>query len=609
MRQVAAAPRRAVRVAGPRRRCLHRRVRADPQERLIGRRYRIAERLGAGGMGTVWAGTDELLGRRVALKEVAPPPGLTADEREELVERTRREARAAARVASPAVMTVFDVLDDGESTWLVLERLPPRSLADVLREEGPMPPRRAAEVGLGLLAALEAAHAAGVLHRDVKPANVMRAADGRTVLADFGIARSLGDASITRTGLVLGSPAYLAPERARGGSAVEASDLWGLGATLFTAVEGAPPFGGGDALSVLMSLVADDVPPAPHAGPLRPAIEGLLVKDPAERLSAGQVRPLLEQARDSPVAAPRTTSVVPVTAPPPTSASAPAPQPTPAPAPQRTGSSSAPTSAALRPAGAREVRGRGRRRAVLLAVAAVAVLALVIGGLAALQGSGTPGASATAGRGPSAGGEAPRAGSPPVDPTSAAAPAPPTEPAPPPQPAPPPASTPGTGGDETGTSSASSTAAALGAGTALPAGLVEHVDETGFRVGVPEGWTATRQGAQVRFSDPSSSAQLRIDQTDEPKGDPLADWQAQEPTVAGRLDGYRRIAMTTVEVPYARAAADWEFTHGRGTHVLDRNLLIDDTQAYALYWSAPEAAWEQSRALFDVVATTFQPAP
>ena len=177
------------------------------EDKLLGGRYRLGEPLGRGGMGMVWAGRDEALGRHVAIKEVSLPVDLPADDREKLRRRTLREARAAARISSPAAVTVYDVVEEDGRPWIVMERLVARSLADVLREEGPLPASRVAEVGLDVLSALEAAASVGVLHRDVKPANVMLRSNGRAVLTDFGIARVDGDATVTTTGLLLGSPA------------------------------------------------------------------------------------------------------------------------------------------------------------------------------------------------------------------------------------------------------------------------------------------------------------------------------------------------------------------------------------------------------------------
>jgi len=209
---------------------------------VVADRYRLIAPLGQGGMGRVWRATDVVLHRDVAIKELVPPPGLTPGERQEMRERSLREARAIARLNNVNVVRVFDVLRTDADPWIVMEYVPSRSLQDTLAAEGPFNPVRAAEIGLGVLGALRAAHRAGVVHRDVKPGNVLIGADGRVVLTDFGLATVPGDPNVTRTGLVLGSPAYIAPERAREGTAGPAADLWSLGATLYAAVEGASPF-------------------------------------------------------------------------------------------------------------------------------------------------------------------------------------------------------------------------------------------------------------------------------------------------------------------------------------------------------------------------------
>ncbi len=243
-------------------------------------------------MGTVWSARDEVLGRKVAIKEVLPPPHLSATELDELRRRILQEARAAARIGSTAAVIVYDVVEEGDRPWIVMELLAPRTLQDVLAQRR-LRPVEAAALGLNVLAALRAADAAGVLHRDVKPGNVMFRGTGddvaRAVLTDFGIARFVGDPSATATGTVIGSPAYVAPERATGGPATLTSDLWSLGITLWTAVEGSSPFHRDGAPPTLTAIVTEDVPPAPHAGALRPVLDGLLRKDPEERLSVLQV--------------------------------------------------------------------------------------------------------------------------------------------------------------------------------------------------------------------------------------------------------------------------------------------------------------------------------
>ena len=263
---------------------------------VVADRYRLVEPLGQGGMGRVWKAHDEVLHREVAIKELVPPPGLTAEERQEMRERSLREARAIAQLNHVNVVRIFDVLRTDGDPWIVMEYVPSRSLQDVLVDEGTLPPARVAEIGLGMLAALRAAHRLGVVHRDIKPGNVLLADDGRIVLTDWGLATIPGDPNVTRTGLVLGSPAYIAPERAREGIAGPRSDLWSLGATLFAAVEGTSPFGRTTAIATLAALAADPVPPAKKAGPLRPVIEGLLRKDPAQRMGAEDAERLLRRA-------------------------------------------------------------------------------------------------------------------------------------------------------------------------------------------------------------------------------------------------------------------------------------------------------------------------
>ncbi|MFE1309958.1 protein kinase [Streptomyces sp. NPDC058755] len=254
-------------------------------ERVIAGRYRLLSPLGEGGMGTVWRARDEVLHREVAVKEVRAPAGLPASDVERMYARLEREAWAAARVTNRNVVTVYDVAMEGGRPWIVMELVRGLSLGDQLEAEGPLPPQRAAHIGAEVLAALRAAHAAGVLHRDVKPANVLLANDGRVVLTDFGIATVEGSSALTMTGEVIGSPEFLAPERALGRTPGPESDLWSLGVLLYAAVEGNTPFRQDTPLSTLRAVVDEELPPPLRAGPLAPVIDGLLRKDPAERLS------------------------------------------------------------------------------------------------------------------------------------------------------------------------------------------------------------------------------------------------------------------------------------------------------------------------------------
>ncbi len=247
-------------------------------------------------MGRVWKARDEVLHRDVAIKELVPPPSLTPEERREMRERSLREARAIARLNNGNVVRIFDVLRTDGDPWIVMEYVPSKSLQDTLAADGPVSPAKAIEIGLGVLGALKAAHKAGVMHRDVKPGNVLIGDDGRVVLTDFGLATIPGDPNVTRTGLVMGSPAYIAPERARDGTAGPEADLWSLGATLYAAVEGKSPYARPSAIGTLAALATEPMPLPKNAGPLKPVLNGLLRKDPADRITAEVAERLLRKA-------------------------------------------------------------------------------------------------------------------------------------------------------------------------------------------------------------------------------------------------------------------------------------------------------------------------
>lgn len=265
---------------------------------LLAGRYRLADTIGSGGMGRVWRAHDELLHRAVAIKELTAALYVTESDRPVLLARTRAEARAAARINHSAVVTVHDVLEHDGRPWIVMELVEGRSLADAVKEDGRVEPAEAARIGLWVLRALRAAHSAGVLHRDVKPGNVLISHDGRVLLTDFGIAQIEGDTTITRTGEVVGSVDYLAPERIRGQDPGPSSDLWALGATLYTAVEGRSPFRRTSALSTLQAVVEDEAAEPRYAGPLGPVVAALLRKDPAGRPSTSEAEQLLAEAAE-----------------------------------------------------------------------------------------------------------------------------------------------------------------------------------------------------------------------------------------------------------------------------------------------------------------------
>lgn len=273
--------------------------RQDKSGRLLAGRYRLGGVLGRGGMGTVWRAEDETLGRAVAVKELRFPSSIDEEEKRRLITRTLREAKAIARIRNTGAVTVFDVVQEDDRPWIVMELIEGKSLAEVIREDGVLEPRRAAEVGLAVLDVLRAAHSEGILHRDVKPSNVLISEDGRVVLTDFGIAQVEGDPSITSTGMLVGAPSYISPERARGHKPGPAADLWSLGGLIYASVEGVPPYDKGSAIATLTAVMTEPVEEPKNAGPLRGVIFGLLAKDPEQRLDDAGARAMLNEVIDA----------------------------------------------------------------------------------------------------------------------------------------------------------------------------------------------------------------------------------------------------------------------------------------------------------------------
>jgi tRNA A-37 threonylcarbamoyl transferase component Bud32 len=523
---------------------------SDTPDRVIGGRYRLERTIGTGGMGTVWAGQDELLGRTVAVKEVRFPAELSRQEQDSLRERTLREARATARLSHPNVVTTYDVVEEDDRPWIVMELVPSRSLSQVLEEDGPLPPRRVAEIGLAVLGALEASHRQGVVHRDVKPGNVLITEDGRAVLTDFGIASVAGDPSLTSTGMVMGSPAYMSPERARGQSPGAEADLWSLGATLYAAVEGRPPYDRENPLGTLTAVISEPVDPPTVEGPLHDAILGLLAKEPAERLSIADTRRLLQRATADPAAGSVAATV-----------------PASAAALHRAGRTEA-----LQPAGdAGPAPDPDARRQRMLIGGLVVFLLILLGALAfALAGDDEPTPAAS-------------------DPTRSET-----------------TSAPETSEPEPTTEEPTESATTQEAGSDLPGGYTLYEDPRGFSVGVPDGWERSTEGTRVDFTAPGGSQFIRFDSTTDPKDDPEKDWKEQEKSVKDDLENYEKIDIDTVEYR-DYPAADWEFTFGEQTHVLNRGFVAG-TRGYAIYVSSPESQWDESRGVFDVATDTFQPA-
>ncbi|WTE95334.1 serine/threonine protein kinase [Streptomyces sp. NBC_01614] len=518
--------------------------RASELGRLIANRYRLVERVGRGGMGTVWRAEDELLNRHVALKKLHVPPHLHDDEVQRLYERTRREARSAARITHPHVIVVHDVVDDEGLPCIVMEYIPSLTLGDVLKKQGTLPPGEAARIGRSMAAALRAAHDVGVLHRDVKPANVLLGNDGRIVLTDFGIAVESGSPSLTRTGELVGSIQYLAPERLRSKIAEPgpASDLWSLGATLYEAVEGRPPFGRDTAIETAYAIATDTYDPPRNAEDLAPVIEGLLVKEPHRRMDAHAAERLLSRA-----AGEVTVRVDPPTRPERVPDRDLDTDPQPDIAPHVDTTPVAP------------VRKRGRRTALWIAAA------LVVAGTATGAVLLRPGGEADSPSGvPSAGDTSSSA---PGSPGPSGSPRPGDSPSP------------------------------------VPEGYHLVKAGQGFSVPVPDGWTAKKiPGGEVAYIDPSGLVGLRVEMVGFAGSDPLRHWRETEEAQTRRDNpGYERVRMSPTTFR-GRTAGYWEFTfQGKVREFRAVELAFggaDDTQ-YVIYLSAPNAQWSEYRPVFD----------
>ncbi|MFI7890001.1 serine/threonine-protein kinase [Streptomyces sp. CACIS-1.16CA] len=554
---------------------------------VLAGRYRLGDVLGRGGMGKVWRAHDEVLHRTVAVKELTA--GLYVAEADRLVlhARTQKEARAAARITHPGVVTVHDVIEYDNRPWIVMQYVDGPSLADEAKEKGDIAPREAARIGLHVLSALRAAHGAGVLHRDVKPGNVLLARDGQVLLTDFGIAAIEGDSTITRTGELVGSIDYLAPERVRGGDPGPASDLWSLGATLYTAVEGTSPFRRTSPISTMQAVVTEE-PPAPvNAGPLGAVITALLRKDPAERPTAAQTEQMLLDAMEGrepraaqahvptqrfpedarygyrdgsgsgtpagPPGSDGATARLPGAA---TSAAATAPagQDRTAPAP---GPASAPVTR----------RAGSRWRTVLVVVVAAAVLGGAAGLLAMKYGEGS--GSPAGGRGGPAAGSRPSA----------------------------PGTTPGP------TSPASE----------IPDGWHRVDDPAGFSLVVPEGWERQVNEGQIDYTPDNGAHRIRISVDPDPDFDhPYLHMENMEEQLSTRLPGYQRVGMER-NTFRDRPGALWEFTwnetkdHPGPRHGIDQ-IYYGGTGGpeYALYLTAPQEGWEASREKFDIMLRSWR---
>ncbi|MET7880817.1 RICIN domain-containing protein [Micromonospora profundi] len=572
----------------------------EAPRQLIANRYRLVRPLGQGGMGRVWQARDEMLERDVAIKELVAPPGLPDGERREMRERSMREARAVARLGHVNVVRVFDVLHSGDDPWIVMELVPSRSLHQVLEAEGPMPVARAAQIGLGVLDALRAAHQAGVLHRDVKPANVLLADDGRVVLTDFGLATLPGDPRVTQTGMVLGSPAYLAPERATDGDVGPAADLWSLGATLYAAVEGRTPYQRSSPMAMLAALATEMPAPAERAGQLAPLLEGLLRRDPDQRISAEEADRLLRQAADSAdptgggdqaehvgpteqvgqgeqAAQVEQTGQVeqagPVAGGGSVAGGDPGGPPGPAiPVARINTDDGTPTlivpefvtaesGPPVEPEAAPPGSSARRRRGWLVGSIAAAVLAVLMAS-ASLLNLGLPG-----GQDPAA--------APPAD-ASPVAEAPVASVLPPP-----------------------------------PAGWHYHRDDPRFLVPVPDGWQLLRDGQRVEFREPGGSRRLVLDELRPVPADLVAQLKAREKSERRRYADYQRVTLAALDHHVRAAQWEWTYTDADGTPLRATSWAFVDRNghAYTIGWTTSDAEWAASRGIFALVTDGFQGLP
>ena len=511
-------------------------------------------------MGVVWRARDELLARDVAVKEIILPPEMEDAEREAGRRRAVREAQMAARLRHPNVVGVYDIVEHDGRPAIVMELVPFPSLRDTIREHGPLPAARVARIGLDVLAGLRAAHEAGVVHRDVTPTNILLGPQDRVVLTDFGIAKAVDSPTLTTSGILIGSPAYLAPERAHGQPAGGQADLWALGASLYMAVEGHPPFDRQGALATLTAVVTDEPDPFRRAGPLEPVISGLLRKDPATRLDAAEAEQMLrriaeqdEGAQTGPFTASALTQPGPLADP----AAKPVPLAEPA-------------------------RRSPRRWAALIAMLGAVVVAAAV--TWALAGSTNHQAARQ---------------SPPKSPAGSSVHASA------------PRSASGSASSQQTPSRSAPTASASSPG-AVPSGYYRFTNSTGFSIAVPAAWQIQHVGHYVYIRDPANGGIfLLIDQSDQPRSNALADWQQQAAARQSSYPGYHLIRLAAVLYPQAEQAADWEFTYNRNgveVEVLNRNVLANAHHAYALYWSTPVSDWNAYYHYFQVFAATFQPA-
>ncbi|KFG00026.1 serine/threonine protein kinase [Streptomyces scabiei] len=582
--------------------------------RVIAGRYRLEARIGRGGMGIVWRATDQLLGRQVAVKELALDDSLPEDRSRTRRERTLREARAVARLSHPHIIVVHDVVEQDERPYIVMELIDGGSLAERLAAQGPVDAREAARIGIDLLGALRRAHDAGVLHRDLKPANVLlETGTDRVVLTDFGIAQVAGATTLTESGSFVGSPEYTSPERMSGVRTGPESDLWSLGALLCAVLSGESPFRRDSLGGILHAVVVDEIRPPPQAAPLLPVVRGLLERDPDRRLDAAEAERLLRAFRE--------TGRTPKTTKSPRTSTGYTPTRRDVPRPGRDAQRTAAAGAAARNTSAagqtqsgpptpdpvaslREQPAQQRQpysaRSVLVAAALVAAMAGAGVSAAALlmrDGSGEGGGGTPSSSAPRTPGESRTTGVP---------------------------TTSGASGTSDGTSGTSGTAGTSGtsadatptvtrsrAATAptVPSGYRLAEDEQGFSLAVPDDFTREPQGERVFYMSPGQMIRIGIKLDDPEAGGPAGVMRRAHEKGPSTNPGYRdgRVAETTHD---GRPAALWEFTWDGFSAAEGPRHTYDlcweqDGRLYDVWVSAPVGKVSEAKEYFDVAVDTF----
>lgn len=547
-------------------------------EQVVGGRYVWQEQLGRGGYGVVWRAHDTLLRRDVAVKAMELPPFLSNSERAAIRKKVLREARAAARLNHPGLVTIFDVIEEDGRALIVMEMVKAPTLAQLVTREGPLSDDRVATIGLGILDALTVAHAQGIIHRDVKPANVMVSASDHVQLTDFGIASVLDDPKVTTSSALAGSPSYMAPEQARNDPPSAASDLWGLGATLYFAVEGEPPFRKEGVIATLTAVVNDQPRLRQRHTKLGALIDDLLAKDAGDRPATGDVRRRLTDVLAAAQGPPDPTATVelgpqslwggdpigpgaPVLAgeaegkpvPPPTRGPEPVAEPssTPKPPPSRRSPVGAPAVAAT-------VGRKNLRRQAAVGILGAVVVVAVIAAVAIQSRGGGPSSASKAASTTAA--------------TSATSP-------------------PGR----------SSPTPAVTKASTPPKGWISYRDPTtGFSIAHPPNWTVSTSGTRTDFRDPTSSVYLRVDHQEPPGPSPAGAWYQLEPGFAAQNSNYHRIQITPTTY-HGFPAAIWEYTYSAGTanlHAVDLGFVAPG-HGFALNFQTPAVDWAAMQSTFD----------